>query len=140
MRIAAWAGGYRMMLDHPIFGVGLASFITALPDYYETSPRVAHNTFVQYAAESGIVAGLAYLIVVYLFFKQSFKIRAWCRKKDGSRDVERIDLYNNACTASFAGLFVCGLFLSLNTYEIFFVLLLINNCLLSLVTKEEALA
>lgn len=140
MRIAAWTGGYRMILDHPIFGVGLASFITALPDYYETSPRVAHNTFVQYAAESGIVAGLAYLIVVYLFFKQSFKIRAWCRKKDGRRDVERIDLYNNACTASFAGLFVCGLFLSLNTYEIFFVLLLINNCLLSLVTKEEALA
>ena len=43
--------------------------------------------------------------------------------------MKQIEIYNNAITASFSGLIVCSLFLSLNTYETFFVLLLFNNAL-----------
>lgn len=129
MRIAAWKGGMLMLLDQPFFGVGLGSFITALPDYYPTEPRVAHNTFVQYAAESGIGAGLAYIAIIMTFFKQSVSIRRRCESDFNKDEMKTIDIYNNACTTSFVGLTVCSLFLSLNVYEIFFVLLLCNNAL-----------
>ena len=135
MRIAAWTGGYRMIIDHPITGVGLGSFITALPHYYDTSPRVAHNTFVQFAAESGAGAGLAYLLLVSIFFIHSRKIRRWCIKFPENEEIKRIELYNNASTASFTGLVVCSIFLSLNQYEIFFVLLLFNNSLYQIQLK-----
>lgn len=129
MRIAAWTGGYRMFLDYPLAGVGLGCFISALPDYYETSPRVAHNTFVQFIAESGLFAGIAYLLILYIFFSRSRYIRKACSLAKTGSDLETINFINDSNTASFVGLTVCGLFLSLNTYEIFFVLLLINNAL-----------
>ncbi len=56
--LTAWEGGLRMVMSHPLTGVGLSSFITALPDYIESRHMVAHNTLVQFAAESGVGAGL----------------------------------------------------------------------------------
>jgi len=128
-RIAAWSGGLKMMADHPLTGVGLGSFITALPHYSETSPRVAHNTFIQFAAESGVGAGVAYLVIVFIFFRNSINIYRWCGECSKNIDIFQIDLYNKASLVSFVGLNVCSLFLSLNTYEVFFVLLIINNSL-----------
>lgn len=135
-RIAAWKGGFRMVLAHPITGVGIGSFITALPHFYDTSPRVAHNTFVQFIAESGVVAGIAYLAVVLYFFINFRNIRLWCREFPCLDQVARLNLYNCACFSSFCGLFICSMFLSLNTYEIFFVLLVINNSILNIIKKQ----
>lgn len=136
-RIVAWKGGLKMVLSHPFTGVGLGSFITALPHYIESKPRVAHNTFVQFAAESGVIAGIAYIVTILLFIRNFRWMRAWCRLNLGFPDVERIQLYNQASAVSFAGLVVCSMFLSLTTYEIFFVLLLFNNGLLQYCKKNE---
>jgi hypothetical protein len=135
-RLTAWRGGFEMVLSHPVTGVGVGSFITALPSFIESRHMVAHNTFVQFAAESGVGAGLAYLSVVWLFFFNSKKIRYWCLHSSEDEENNQIALYNNASTASFAGLIVCSLFLSLNVYEIFFVLLLFNNALYQICSKK----
>lgn len=128
-RITAWKGGMGMIAEHPLTGVGLGSFITALPSFADTSPRVAHNTFIQFTAESGIGAGIAYLMVIVCFYLKSRKIYIWCR--DNNEDPKSIQMsrYNNACTTSFAGLIVCSVFLSLNTQELLFVLIIMNNAL-----------
>ena len=127
-RVTAWRGGLRMMIDQPLTGVGLGSFVTALPDYIESRHMVAHNTLIQFAAESGLGAGVAYVMLIYFFYVQSLKIRRMSRDGDES-ETEQIYFFNCAATASFTGLIVCSLFLSLNVYEIFFVLLLFNNAL-----------
>ncbi len=134
-RIVSWSGGFRMMAKHPLMGVGLGSYITALPDYIESKPRVAHNTFIQFAAESGLGAGLAYIMIVGIFFTHSKKIRHWCHHSP-EEEFQKIDLYNKASTVSFAGLIACSLFLSLNNYEVFFVLLLFNNALYQICLKK----
>lgn len=136
-RIVAWKGGVKMLADHPFTGVGLGSFITALPHYIESKPRVAHNTLVQFAAESGVIAGVAYLMVIWLFYKNFLSIRQWCLRNPEASQTRQVMLYNQASTTSFAGLVVCSMFLSLNTYEIFFVLLLFNNGLLQYCNKQE---
>ena len=126
-RLTAWIGGVQMALENPVTGVGLGKFIVAVPDYIESRKMVSHNTFIQYIAESGIIAGIAYLSLVIIFYINSRKIRLACSDIEETQEDRTLSLLNLACTASFTGLFVCANFLSLNTYEIFFVLMLINN-------------
>ena len=135
-RLTAWEGGLNMVMAHPVTGVGLGSFVTALPDFIESRHMVAHNTFVQFSAESGVIAGLAYLMIVWTFIKNSLLINAFCRDSSDSQEILQIERYNNASTVSFIGLIVCSLFLSLNNYEIFFFLLIFNNVLAQLCLKD----
>lgn len=137
MRLAAWKGGLGMIMKHPVTGVGMGAFITALPVFSSTSPRVAHNTLVQFTAESGLGAGAAYLFVLGLFVVNARKVRAYCREHDDPESLSLARL-NDASSASFAGLVTCSLFLSLNTYEIFFVLLIFNNALLRICRQKSA--
>ena len=137
MRIAAWEGGARMVMEFPLTGVGMDGFREALPLYSETEKRVAHNTFVQFTAESGIFAGCAYLVIAFLFFKNFITIRKSCLNLKSNNEKKEIELFNNATFASFCGYFVCSMFLSLNRYEIYFVLLMINNSLFHICTNKK---
>lgn len=128
-RLQAWRAGLRMMEAHPFTGVGIGSFVHAFPDYSDKKPRVAHDTLIQFAAESGIGAGICYLMVIYYFFTRAIKIGAWCKAQEENTDVLWIKRLNNSSAVSFAGLVICSLFLSLNTYEIFYFLLIFNNSL-----------
>jgi len=129
-RLIAWRAGYNMAIDSPIAGVGIGCFTTAFPFYtnYER-PIIAHNTFVQYTAESGIGAGLCYIMICYYFIKNSLNVTNWCKNQTRNDDVVFIQYMNNACFCSFCGLLVCSLFLVLCFFEIYFYLLIIINSL-----------
>jgi probable O-glycosylation ligase (exosortase A-associated) len=43
-RIEAWQGGWRMALDHPLFGVGAGRFSFAYGSEYRTSPNTPYQT------------------------------------------------------------------------------------------------
>lgn len=134
-RIEAWKGGFEMVKSFPITGVGLGTFVTALPDFYPTNPRVAHNTLVQYSGESGALAGLSYVLIIFIFFKNSYRTSLLNNKILDQEIRFKLDSINNANTASFLGLTICSMFLSLALYEIFFFLLLINNNLTIFLNK-----
>lgn len=136
-RLTAWRGGLNMVLNYPFTGVGLGSFVTALPDYIESRNMVAHNTFVQFTAESGIGAGMSYICLIVLFYLHSGKIHSWCRNSNKTKEIRAIDLYNRANTSSFSGLLVCSFFLSLTIFEIFFVLLVLNNSMYQVCLKYD---
>ncbi len=69
-RADLWQVAWRMTGDHPVIGVGLNNFVVEARDYVRQPgalefvdliaerPHVAHNTFLQLLAETGIV-GLA---------------------------------------------------------------------------------
>ena len=135
-RLIAWRGGAKMILAHPVTGVGVGKFSAALPNYIEIRNMVAHNTFIQFTAESGVLAGVSYIMLIISFLRDSFFIRSWCLNNYSNEDMTKISIYNNAATSSFLGLIVCSLFLSLNTYEVFFFLLLFNNCLKQTCLKQ----
>jgi O-antigen ligase len=128
-RIDAWRAGAKMIADHPVAGVGIGHFMMAIPYYSESQPRIAHNTLVQYTAESGLGAGLCYLIIAYTVITSYLKINMWCKEQDKSEYVQHLYCINNATTTSFIGLFVCSMFLTLNYYEIYYYLLVINSAL-----------
>ena len=115
-RIYSWQAAVKMAIDHPFTGVGFASFGPAYPYYSDARPREAHNTFFQILAESGVLSGIMYLFAILLSYKSLLKTR-----KRGSELKDKFHyLLNEALTASFSGLVVCSLFLSLQYFEIFY--------------------
>lgn len=135
-RLNAWRGGVLMVIDNPLVGVGVGSFETAISDYIESRNMVAHNTLLQFTAESGLVAGFSYLFIMVLFFKNSIKIFYLCRRESSDAELKQIDIFNKASASSFLGFVACSMFLSLNTFEFVFVLLLFNNSLSQIVDEK----
>ena len=114
-----------MTLHHPLFGVGLSAFGPAFPDFSDESPRQAHNTFFQIAAESGIIAGLMYLLVLWTNLKDLLRNSRILREQD---DKSEFLIYlNEALLTSLIGFAVCSMFLSLQVNEIFYYLCLLTN-------------
>ena len=71
--------GFRIFLDHPLFGVGLGnekrSF--ALPQYYG-SQKVSHNTYISLPLELGLFGILFLLAVILLWIKYIHLPFIWC--------------------------------------------------------------
>lgn len=139
-RLRVWRGGIEIIKNNPVFGVGIGSFVTALPNFIEIKDsRVAHNTLMQYTAESGIGAGAAFLMTLYLFYLNWSRTSARYREHPCADEVAELQRYTDATGISFTGFVSTSVFLSLNTYEIFFYLLILNNALavMQLKTREE---
>ena len=71
-RLVSWQVGLGIIKDYPLLGVGPGNFIRAYPDYHDSIPHVAHNTFVQMAAAGGLASGLIYLYFLYLRVRNIF--------------------------------------------------------------------
>jgi len=122
-RLEAWDAGFHMMLAHPFTGVGIGSFGQAFPYFSNKHPRVAHNTFIQIAAESGIPAGLFYMLFMFNCIWTLFKNRDRFGK-------ESFGYYlSDATLVSLGGFLVCALFLTLTGFEIQFYLVILANTL-----------
>ena len=129
-RIEAWSTAINMITNHPLSGVGIASFIPAFPDHSKFEPREAHNTFFQITAETGVFGGLAYVMILWLNLRDF-------RKNKNNLIIHNqnallgnqcfLALINEAVQVSFIGIITCSLFLSLHVYELFYFLCLLLN-------------
>jgi putative inorganic carbon (HCO3(-)) transporter len=127
-RLEAWEAAASMIVTHPITGVGLASFGPAFPDHSTNKPRVAHNTFFQIAAESGLIAGAMYALLVITSLVALWKNGE--RLRDSDSGTSTVYLINEATLVGFTGFAVCSMFLSLPLSEIFYWLCLVTNAVL----------
>ena len=135
-RIEAWTAAVRMVADNPLTGVGLASFGPAFPEYSDRQPREAHNTLLQISAESGVIAGVMYALIVGISILALWKNGNLMRKRveqegrEGSANM--LYLINESALVAMCGLAVCSLFLSLQQFEIFYYLGVMINAVLYL--------
>ena len=80
-RFLMWHSALQMGLDHPLMGVGMGNYETEYQQVYisplakEPEQRHAHNNFMQFFAENGIVGLLSYLALLTAFFTWSWKRR-----------------------------------------------------------------
>ena len=67
-RLAIWSGAVRMVRDHPLLGTGYGTFIFAWSQYSRDPTLMdkptAHNVFLNFAAETGLLGLAAFLAVV----------------------------------------------------------------------------
>jgi len=122
-RIDSWDAANSMILALPITGVGLGNFYRVYNEYSKTEPHVTHNTFYQFSSETGIISGIMYLLLFYNTISSHFK-------RNDSQAIINISSFHFAVRDSIigglVGFFVCSMFLNLASYEIFYLLLLIN--------------
>lgn len=135
-RLQAWSAAGGMIVDHPLVGVGMASFGPAFPDYSDKKPREAHNTLLQISAESGVVAGGMYLCIVAMSILGLWRNGNRLKAMNLPEASSRLLFINEATLVAFCGMFVCSMFASLQMYEIFYFLCLLTNIILFVSQRE----
>ena len=125
-RLDAWAAAVAMMKDHPISGVGLASFGQAFPSYSDKKPKIAHNTFFQIGAEWGVIAATAFLVLMCSTINRLRKAGNALRETK-ENDALVYSCMTEACLLGLVGFFVCSMFLSLEYFEVLYFLLALAN-------------
>jgi len=78
LRYEAWATGFNLLRQRPVFGVGQGQFT----DHHFLT---AHNSFVLTAAELGFVGLFLYTCIIYLTFKSLIVGIAQLRRVPGAR-------------------------------------------------------
>jgi O-antigen ligase len=126
-RLVSWGVGIDIALEHPLLGAGPQRFQYASAVLFPgKSPHVAHNTFLNFSANTGIIAGLIYLSFFIVSFKQYKYVRKY---KQGDTVNGYINL---ACAGGLVGYFVGAIFLDLIVFEPFYFLLVlmsVNYCM-----------
>lgn len=81
-----WEGTKNMILDNLLLGAGPAAFATVFPQYQLPGAiykfNHAHNDYLQYISELGVVLVPIYCWLFYCFFKSAFK-----KYKSSSRQI-----------------------------------------------------
>lgn len=78
-RIEAWIAGIRMFLENPLFGVGFGQYANNTPLYVldvtmrEISGLVAHNSYIEIAAETGILGLILFVLLMYYMVRNYSK-------------------------------------------------------------------
>lgn len=77
-RLEIWQATWRLIKDHPIAGVGLGGYWTAIPQYHQASgrltPQEAHNDYLELMASGGLI-GVALLVWFLILFLKSVHLR-----------------------------------------------------------------
>jgi O-antigen ligase len=136
-RLEAWEAAISMISKHTLFGVGLTGFGPAFMENSDNMPREAHNTFFQISAESGLVAGIMYVLVVISCIKNLWLNGNELKITKQGTTSFFLYLINEATLTSMVGLATCSLFLSLQVYEIFYYLCLITNSILGQIENHN---
>ncbi len=72
-RLGLWQAAWRIIVAHPLLGVGLGLYVYAIRDLYHDSlairrlagtPGSAHDSYLLLAAETGILGGLAFVWMI----------------------------------------------------------------------------
>lgn len=76
-RLAHWQAAIGMAQDHPLFGVGLGSYALRYADYHlinwEAPLGHAHNQYLNFLAETGVVGLAAYIAFWISIFRVNWK-------------------------------------------------------------------
>ena len=124
-RIQAWAAGLEMLKVNPVTGVGYGQFT-------EYHALVAHNSFVQIVAELGMVGSVAFNGIVLWYFLSLRRIAALPKVS-----LPPLRAWQTGFTAMGAAFFVSVLFLSRQYNPVFYTVIALGACYVSLVIDGE---
>lgn len=115
----------RMLLDHPVAGIGLDNYPIRYQDYSQEllldprgEDRAPHNLYLEVAAETGIVGLLAFGTVLWGIFRGILSARRSLRDPELARIRGMVD----AVAVAFTGWLVSSLFLHASHTRYFWLL------------------
>ncbi|MFT6902573.1 MAG: O-antigen ligase [Colwellia sp.] len=134
-RVQSWQTGIGLIKKHPLLGVGVQRFQEATRIFYPgRNPYVAHNTFLNFAANTGLTNGIIYLLLYWLQFKRFRKIR-----KSETDPSTTMSYLNNSTMVALTGFYVGSMFLDLIIYEPFYFLLMLGLLTEHIYNKQKSI-
>jgi putative inorganic carbon (HCO3(-)) transporter len=83
-RLQAWAAGWKMFTERPVLGVGAGNFSTAHALHYSQlshpSWLSAHSVYVQVLSELGVLGGICFVALVWVYLRTHRRLRRWLRE------------------------------------------------------------
>ena len=133
-RIAAWRAAKRMIVAHPIVGVGLGNFKELMPAYSDPGVKtdtIGHNAYLEVAAEMGIPQLLIFLGILF------FSYRSFEQTREKTERLGPKVLYEAALglEAGLVGYAVGALTISAEYQKLFWLVLSLSACLPALAQK-----
>ena len=139
-RFASWSAAFRIARDHPVFGVGVRNS-PLLSHLYgaDQEGRVIHNQYLQVAADNGFIGIGLYLALIVTSWRG---VRQAQRRLAGRDDAEARQVCAMAAglEGALAIFCVAALFLSLEAFEVQYLLFLLAAQLPIVAARLEARA
>lgn len=121
-RLQSWEVGLGLIKRYPLFGVGVQRFQQATRMHYpDRIAYVAHNTFLNFAANTGLINGVIYIYFFFLHFK-FFRFA----RKNNIENYPFLNFANKAIMTGLVGFYVGAMFLDLIIFEAYYFLLLLG--------------
>lgn len=121
-RLVSWSVGGQLIMKYPLLGVGPQRFQMAAQSLFAgKTVHVAHNTFLNFSANTGLPVGLLFLSLFWMNYK-NYK---YCRTK-GIERYPLLEYVNISCSAALIAYFITALFLDLIIFEAFYFILMLN--------------
>jgi probable O-glycosylation ligase (exosortase A-associated) len=125
-RFSSWSAGLAIANDYPIFGIGPRNSPLVVRQYGgDRSGRVIHSQYIQIAADMGWVGLAWYLAILASAFLSLRRVRRTTRK-DLSADGRRVHGLACALECSMAVFCVGAFFLSLEVFELPYLLMMLS--------------
>jgi len=131
-RIITWQLSFHMILDNPIWGVGLRNFQAYYFTYGIPSglveaggmTHVAHNSYLQIWAEAGSLAFFTYMVLLGSVFWSCSRLRRLGRLQG----LAWAGAYGRMMEASMVGFMVGGMFLNRGHFDLVYHFIAIVSC------------
>ena len=135
-RTIVWKAGLHMIEAHPLVGVGLGNFKSAVISYEEPGEKktfIAHNVYIEIAAEMGLPALLVFFAIIICTFQTLERVRR--RTIRGGSSF----LYQAAIgvQAGLIGYVVSSFFSSEEYQKLFWLMISISTCMPALVKSAR---
>ena len=144
-RIAAWTVAARMIVEFPLFGVGLRNFQMHWQDFsygvFQTGgggkefTYVAHNSYLQIWAEAGTFAFAVYVVLLLSVFFVCYRMR---RMIEGRPDMEWAWFYARMFEATTFGFMIGAVFLNRGHFDLLYHWIALISCMFVIVKFEYA--
>jgi len=131
-RLKILKGGLNMFFDNPLLGVGTGNFIVHSKIYCNTIySRVAHNSFLHVAAETGIIGLFVYLSILTITFKNLINC---CKFLKNTKNY----YYSLGVIYAFLGFMVHSLFLSEQYNVLLFILIALSIVMNNIISLTKS--
>jgi O-antigen ligase len=128
--------GKKLILEYPLLGAGPQRFQMASMQLFPgESVHVAHNTFINFSANTGLPVGLLFLSMFWFNYK-NFQ---YC-KKNKIEKYPILDFVDKSCASALIAYFIAALFLDMIIFEAFYFILMLNLAKRFVFEKELKLA
>jgi probable O-glycosylation ligase (exosortase A-associated) len=135
-RRSSWLAAWKMAQDNPVFGVGVRNANLFAYDYgADIKGRTIHSQYLQIAADNGLVGLGLYLAMLASVWADTRFCRVAVKGRDDLHS-RRIHLVATSVESSLAVFCVGGTFLSLEVFELPYLLLLLGSQLAALVKGQ----